>query len=112
MTDKPFSIDVPKLKATSKPAPINPASLKSVEKSVDPTTMARVDQVAEDNGFVQRQPAARPGRRPSPRTGQIHAKVYPAISTEIAELAARRGTTQGVILEEAWAAYKKQNPDL
>lgn len=98
--------------ADSKPFAIDFASLKAVEKSTEPRKLAKVDAVAEKHGFVARENTKRPGRPPSPRTGQIHAKVYPHVSAEIAALALERGTTQGVILEEAWAAYKSLNPDI
>ena len=43
-----------------------------------------------------------------PRTGQVHAKVMPDVSDEIAEEARRRGVQQGVLIEEAWALYKNR----
>ena len=41
------------------------------------------------------------------RTGQVHAKVMPQIAEDIANEARRRGVVQGVLIEEAWALYKK-----
>lgn len=96
----------------SKPFAIDFGALKSVAKPTEPRKLAEMDAVAERHGFVARETVKRPGRPPSPRTGQIHAKVYPHVSAEIAALAQERGTTQGVILEEAWAAYKSLNPDI
>jgi hypothetical protein len=93
MSDKPaFSIDL--------------ASLKTRRKDVSNSSIERVDAAAEQHGFVNREPPRRRGRQPSPRTGQVHAKVMPHIADEIAEEARRRGVQQGVLIEEAWALYK------
>jgi hypothetical protein len=46
------------------------------------------------------------GRQPSPRTGQVLAKVMPDVADEIADEAKRRGVQQGVLIEEAWALYR------
>ena len=89
---KPFNIDVRKLKTHAKPA--------------DAQTVESIDRAAEEQGFISREPRRRPGRKPSPRTGQVHAKVLPEVSDAIAEEATRRGVTQGVIIEEAWALYQ------
>ena len=68
----------------------------------------RVDMIADEHGFVDR-PIRRAGRKRSPRTGQVHAKVLPNVSVEIANESTRRGVQQGVVIEEAWALYKKRN---
>jgi len=91
---KPFSVDLGQLKSRTKDS-----SAKAIEKA---------DQAGEDHGFVQRTTEKRRGRKPSPRTGQVHAKVMPIVTEEIANEARRRGVQQGVIIEEAWEAYKKQ----
>lgn len=94
MTDqKPFSVDLGRLKSRAKDT-----STQALEKT---------DRAGEELGFVPRSPEKRRGRKPSPRTGQVHAKVMPSVSDEIADEARRRGVTQGVILEEAWELYKK-----
>lgn len=90
--DKPFSIELGALKARPR------------EQSPTRTT-AVVDKVGEDLGFVDRKPTKRRGRKPSPRTGQIHAKVMPDVARAVADEARRRGVQQGVIIEEAWALY-------
>ena len=90
---KPFSVDLGRLKARAKDTSLQ--------------ALAKTDDAGEGQGFVARSPEKRRGRRPSPRTGQIHAKVMPNISEEIANEARRRGVQQGVIIEEAWALYKK-----
>ena len=93
MSDKqPFSIDL--------------GSLRSRRKDVTPQSLSRADAAAEQHGFVDREPRRGRGRLPSPRTGQVHAKVLPPVAEEIAEEARRRGVQQGVIIEEAWALYR------
>lgn len=67
----------------------------------------RVDEAAEALGFVDREPQKRRGRPKSPRTGQVHARVLPGYSEEIAAEARRRGVQQGVLIEEAWNLYKQ-----
>jgi len=92
MSDKPaFSIDV--------------GGLKSRAKEQTPALAEKVDRAGEALGFVDRSPKKKRGRQPSPRTGQVQAKVLPQVSEEIAEEAKRRGVQQGVLIEEAWALY-------
>lgn len=87
----PFSIDV--------------GGLRSRAKDASAEATRKADTAGEAHGFVPREPRGRPGRKPSPRTGQVHAKVLPHVSAEIADEARRRGVTQGVLIEEAWALY-------
>ena len=100
MTD--FQIPIGKLKARK-------------DKERTPAEQKRVDEVAEAHGFTSREPSSIEakkrgrGRPKSPRIGQVHAKVLPPIHEEIADEAARRGVTQGVIIEEAWAFYKAKD---
>jgi hypothetical protein len=96
MSDKPaFSIDL--------------AQLKTRRKDQAPEVIARTDAAAEQHGFIDRRGQGRRGRRPSPRTGQVHAKVLPHVAGEIALESQRRGVQQGVIIEEAWALYKAKS---
>lgn len=88
--NKAFSLDLSNLKKTSKD-----------------DKRSKIDNLASEQGFVSREVKKR-GRKPSPRTGQVHARVLPSISREIADEAKRRGTQQGVIIEEAWELYKKE----
>lgn len=81
-------------------------SLRSRRKDVSAEAIERADTAAAQHGFVDREPKAPRGRKPSPRTGQVHAKVMPHVSEEIAEEARRRGVQQGVVIEEAWELYK------
>jgi hypothetical protein len=95
MSDKPaFSIDI--------------KSLRSRRKDATPETIENVDRAAEQHGFVNRDPPRKRGRQPSPRTGQVHAKVMPHVADEIAEEARRRGVQQGVVIEEAWSLYQQR----
>lgn len=87
---------------------INPGKLRSKVKDSSPQSVARSDEAAEKHGFVDRTPKKRRGRKPSPRTGQVHAKVMPDVAKEIAAEAKYRGVQQGVVIEEAWALYKAE----
>ena len=93
----------------SKPFSIDVGALRSRAKDTDAGAVAKADAAGEAHGFHPREPRGRPGRRPSPRTGQVHAKVLPHVSDEIAEEAQRRGVTQGVLIEEAWALYRARS---
>ncbi len=90
--EKPFSIDL--------------QQLRTRRKDTSTETQGRADVVAEQHGFLAREPSRKRGRLPSPRTGQVHAKVMPHVAEEIAEEARRRGVQQGVLIEEAWELYK------
>lgn len=96
MNDKSaFSIDI--------------ASLKSRRKDVSSGALEKADFAGEQHGFVDREPKPKRGRQPSPRTGQVHAKVMPNVADEIANEAKLRGVQQGVLIEEAWALYRANN---
>lgn len=88
---------------------LNPGKLRSKPKDTSPKTVAKTDEAAEKHGFVDRTPKKRRGRKPSPRTGQVHAKVMPDVAKEIGNEARARGVQQGVLIEEAWALYKAEN---
>ena len=95
MSDKPaFSIDL--------------GVLKTRRKDISPAAIERADAAAAHHGFINREPPKKRGRQPSPRTGQVHAKVMPDVAEEIAEEARRRGVQQGVLIEEAWELYKSR----
>ncbi len=80
-------------------------ALRSRSKDTSAAAVELADSAAERHGFVDREPKKKRGRPPSGRTGQVHAKVFPYIADEIAAEALRRGCTQGVLIEEAWAFY-------
>lgn len=88
---------------------ITPGKLRSKPKDTSPKTVAMTDEAAEKHGFTDRSPRKRRGRKPSPRTGQVHAKVMPEVSKEIGNEARARGVQQGVLIEEAWALYKAKH---
>lgn len=77
----------------------------------DPAAVKDVaDSVGARHGFVARaqKPKKRPGRKPSPRTGQLHAKVLPDVRDAIADMAEREGWTQGQVVEWAWERATKE----
>lgn len=90
-----------------KPFAVDLGRLKSRTKDTSPQALEKTDRAGEELGFVPRSAEKRRGRKPSPRTGQVHAKVMPNVSDEIADEARRRGVTQGVIIEDAWRLYKE-----
>src|SRR3954469_20326405 len=92
----------------SEPFKIDLASLRARHKDTSPASIGRVDTAGEQHGFLNREPQRKRGRQPSPRTGQVHAKVMPHIADEIADEAKRRGVQQGVLIEEAWELYKQR----
>lgn len=98
--DNPFGID------------LDAGKLKSRQKDTSAAKVAKSDVVAEKHGFVERTPRKRRGRKPSPRTGQVHAKVMPDVAREISREARDRGVQQGVLIEEAWALYKSARDEL
>ena len=73
------------------------------------------DKVGDQLGFLDRSPVPappargkKPGRKPSPRTGQLHPKVMPDVADAISEEAARLGITQGVLIELMWSVYQQR----
>lgn len=83
--------------------------LKTREKDQSAAALEKTDKAGEELGFITRDGQKRRGRKPSPRTGQVHAKVMPEIVDQIANEARRRGVQQGVIIEEAWLLYKDKS---
>jgi ribosome-binding protein aMBF1 (putative translation factor) len=82
------------------------AGLKAKPKGTSPAEVRRIDDVGEARGFVDRTPRKKPGRKPSPRTYQLHPKVFPGVGEAIAEEAERLGITQGQLIERLWERYK------
>lgn len=90
----------------AKPAfTVDLGGLKTRSKDHSANSLEQVDRAGEAHGFVDRSPKKKRGRPPSPRTGQVHAKVMPNISEAISAEARRRGVQQGILIEEAWALY-------
>ena len=84
------------------------AGLTARPKGTGPAEVRKVDEVGEARGFVDRTPRKKPGRKPSPRTYQLHPKVFPNVGEAIAIEAERLGVTQGQLIEQMWELYEKQ----
>lgn len=74
------------------------AGLKAQPKDTTLAEVRRVDEVGEARGLVDRSPRKKPGRKPSPRTHQLHSKVFSEIGEVIAAEAERLGITQGQLI--------------
>ena len=87
------------------------AGLKARPKETTVAEVRRVDEVGEARGFVDRSPRKKPGRKPSPRTHQLHPKVFPKVGEAIADEAERLGITQGQLIEILWETYRAKSKD-
>jgi hypothetical protein len=87
------------------------AGLTARPKDTGPAEVRKVDDVGEARGFVDRTPRKKPGRKPSPRTYQLHPKVFPRVGGAIASEAERLGITQGQFIEQMWDFYEKSETD-
>ncbi len=85
------------------------AGLKARPKDTTVEDVRRVDEVGEARGFVDRTPRKKPGRKPSPRTHQLHPKVFPRVGEAIAAEAERLGITQGQLIEMMWSSYDEKS---
>lgn len=81
------------------------AGLKARPKTTSPEEVRLVDEVGEARGFVDRTARKKPGRKPSPRTYQLHPKVFPEVGEKISQEAERLGITQGQLIETMWEKY-------
>ena len=81
------------------------AGLTARRKDTGAAEVRKVDEVGEARGFVDRTPRKKPGRKPSPRTHQLHPKVFPRVGEAIATEAERLGITQGQLIEKMWDQY-------
>lgn len=84
------------------------SGLRARPKDTTVEEVRRVDEVGEARGFLDRTPRKKPGRKPSPRTWQLHPKVFPNIGEAIAAEAERLGITQGQLIEQMWEAYEQR----
>lgn len=84
------------------------AGLKARPKDTTIDEVRRIDEVGEARGFLDRTPRKKPGRKPSPRTYQLHPKVFPEIGEKIASEAERLGITQGQLVEKMWSLYEDE----
>ena len=85
------------------------AGLKAKPKDTTAAEVRRVDEVGEARGFLDRTPRKKPGRKPSPRTYQLHPKVFPPVGEAIAAEAERLGITQGQLIENMWETYQRNS---
>lgn len=84
------------------------AGLTARPKDASVEEVRRADEVGEARGFLDRTPRKKPGRKPSPRTYQLHPKVFPRIGEAIAAEAEKLGITQGQLIEQMWDAYNSR----
>ncbi len=84
------------------------SGLKARPKNTTVEEVRRVDEVGEARGFLDRTPRKKPGRKPSPRTWQLHPKVFPSVGEAIAAEAERLGITQGQLIEQMWEQYTSE----
>jgi hypothetical protein len=83
------------------------AGLTAWPKPASADEVRRADEVGEARGFLDRTPRKKPGRKPSPRTFQLHPKVFPEIGEAISAEAERLGITQGQLIELMWEQYQR-----
>ena len=83
------------------------SGLKARPKTTSVEEVRRIDEAGEARGFLDRTPRKKPGRKPSPRTHQLHPKVFPRIGEAIASEAERLGVTQGQLIERMWEKYQE-----
>lgn len=76
------------------------------QKAASPKEVRRVHEVGEARGVLDRTPRKKPGRKPSPRTHQLHPKVFPKIGEAITAEAERLGITHGQLIEQMWSLYQ------
>lgn len=84
------------------------AGLTAKPKPASVEDVRRADEVGEARGFLDRTPRKKPGRKPSPRTFQLHPKVFPEVGEAISAEAERLGITQGQLIELMWEQYQHQ----
>lgn len=84
------------------------AGLTARPKPASTEDVRRADEVGEARGFLDRTPRKKPGRKPSPRTFQLHPKVFPEVGEAISAEAERLGITQGQLIELMWEQYRPQ----
>lgn len=82
------------------------SGLKARPKDTTVEEVRRVDEVGEARGFLDRTPRKKPGRKPSPRTHQLHPKVFPEVGEAITQEAEKLGITQGQLIEQMWEMYR------
>ena len=84
------------------------AGLMARPKPASAEDVRIADDVGEARGFLDRTARKKPGRKPSPRTFQLHPKVFPEVGEAISVEAERLGITQGQLIELMWEHYQGQ----
>lgn len=87
------------------------SGLAARPKAASPDEVRLADEVGEARGFLDRTPRKKPGRKSSPRTYQLHPKVFPETGEAIAAEAERLGITQGQLIERMWDDYRSRTRD-
>lgn len=82
------------------------SGLKAKSKISTPESVQSIDRLGDSMGFLDRTPRKKPGRKPSPRTYQLHPKVMPDVGLSISSEAEKEGITQGMLIEKIWKIYK------
>ena len=82
------------------------AGLTTRQKDTTVDGIRCIDGVGEARGFIEETPRKKPGRKPSPRTHQLHPKVLPVVGEAISAEAERLGITQGQLVERMWSVYE------
>lgn len=63
----------------------------------------------ESNNWQRSIERKKPGRKKSPRTAQIHPRVYPQVAEEIISIIEQRDITVGVFIEEIFQFWKDKS---
>ena len=87
--------------------------LKARPKERVEEVLQDIDEIGARRGFVDREPATsmgapfrkKPGRKPSPRTQQLHPRVLPSTGRAFLDAAKDRRLSQGQMFEVIWAYW-------
>ena len=88
--------------------------LKARSKGRVGDALQDIDEVGARRGFVNREPGTsmtapmrkKPGRKPSPRTQQLHPRVLPVTGQAFMDAARDRRLSQGQMFELIWAYWR------
>lgn len=84
------------------------------QKTFTKENVRHIDDNGEAHGLLDRSHRKKPGRKPSPRTYQMHPKLMPKVGEAITLEAEALGLTQGQFIERMWQVYlgsAKRNDD-
>ena len=90
---------------------IEAEGFRKEKKENSSQAIEKADSSGVAHGFIDRpvRRGGRPASPPSPRTAQMHTKLLPRVARKIAAEARQRGVQQGVLIEEAWVLYEREN---